>query len=121
VNTYIKQDGLQNWCQLLDFLYKNLETDKGAEMSLETINIIIEDSGNLLEQNFEKVYYCLIKFITKFVPKLVTSLDQMKSLQNPSEKLFSLVLQSLEYLFDNCPNVMSNYLESIANVNIDII
>ena len=61
INTYIKQDGLQNWPELLDFLFNNLGTERGAEMSLETINIIIEDSGCLLEEKFGKVFY-LINF-----------------------------------------------------------
>jgi len=55
VNTYVKQDSFENWPELLDFLLKNLETEKGSEMSLETINIIIEDSGNLLETKYKKV------------------------------------------------------------------
>ena len=63
INTYIKQDGLQNWPELLDFLFNNLGTERGAEMSLETINIIIEDSGLLLEEKFGKVFY-LIKFLS---------------------------------------------------------
>ena len=56
VNTYVKQDGLERWPELLEFLYSNLETDTGAEMSLETINIVIEDSGSVLEAKFEKVF-----------------------------------------------------------------
>ena len=55
MNTYVKQDSFENWPELLDFLLKNLETEKGSEMSLETINIIIEDSGNLLETKYKKV------------------------------------------------------------------
>jgi hypothetical protein len=55
INTYIKQSGLENWPDLLDFLYNKLENDRGAEMSLETINLITEDSGSLLEQKFDKV------------------------------------------------------------------
>ena len=55
INTYIKQNGLENWPDLLDFLYKNLEIDRGAEISLEIINLIVEDSGSLLEEKFEKV------------------------------------------------------------------
>lgn len=55
VNTLIKQDGFENWPDLLNFLYSHLESERGAEMSLETINIIIEDSGNLLEERNDKV------------------------------------------------------------------
>ncbi len=55
INTYIKQSGLENWPELLDFLYNKLESDRGVEISLETINLITEDSGSLLEQKFEKV------------------------------------------------------------------
>lgn len=55
VNTFVKQDGLENWPELLDFLYNSLETEKGVEMSLEMINLIIEDSGCLLEEKFDKV------------------------------------------------------------------
>ena len=59
VNTFIRQNGLENWPELLEFLYNNLGTDRGSEMSLETINIIIEDSGSLLEEKFDKVIFCV--------------------------------------------------------------
>jgi len=80
-----------------------------VEISLETINLITEDSGSLLEQKFEK-------FNLKYIPKLIKSLQNLKLIENPNEKIFSLVLQSIELLFENCPNIMNNYLESIAKV-----
>ena len=40
----------------------------------------------------------------------------MKNIPNPDENFFSLVLQSIELLFENCSNIMENHLESSANV-----
>lgn len=47
---------------------------------------------------------------------MIKSLQNLKLIENPNEKIFSLVLQSIELLFENCPNIMNNYLESIAKV-----
>ena len=43
---------MEMWPEILNFLLQNLESNFGAEMSLETLNIIIEDSGNYLEEKF---------------------------------------------------------------------
>lgn len=44
----------------------------------------------------------------------------MRNIGSPNEKIFGLVLQSLELLFENCSNIMMNYLESVANVLINL-
>jgi hypothetical protein len=45
------------WPEILDFLYKRLDSDVSVEMSLETINIIIEDSASYLEEKHTKVFF----------------------------------------------------------------
>lgn len=69
INTFIRHGGMEMWPELLNFLYDNLDTDLGVEMSLETLNIIIEDSGSYLEDKYDDVniYYLFLvseKFIT---------------------------------------------------------
>jgi hypothetical protein len=55
INTFIRHGGMEAWPELLEFLFVNLDSDVSVSMSLETINIIIEDSGSLLEQKYSKV------------------------------------------------------------------
>jgi hypothetical protein len=56
INVFIKQGGIENWPEILEYLYRNLETDRGAEISLKTYNIIIEDSGHLLDKKYSQVF-----------------------------------------------------------------
>jgi hypothetical protein len=55
INTFIRHGGTEIWPEILDFLYKNLDSDIGVGMSLETLNIIIEDSGSYIEDKHNKV------------------------------------------------------------------
>jgi hypothetical protein len=55
INTFIRHGGAEMWPELLDFLYENLDSDIGVGMSLETINIIVEDSGPYIEDKHYKV------------------------------------------------------------------
>jgi hypothetical protein len=55
INTFIRHGGTEMWPEILDFLYNSLDSDISVEMSLETINIIIEDSSSYLEEKHSKV------------------------------------------------------------------
>jgi hypothetical protein len=55
INTFIRHGGTEMWPEILDFLYENLDSDISVGMSLETINIIIEDSGSYIETKHENV------------------------------------------------------------------
>ncbi len=57
INTFIRHGGTEMWPEILDFLYKRLDSDVSVEMSLETINIIIEDSASYLEEKHTKVFF----------------------------------------------------------------
>ena len=65
---------------------------------------------------WEGFFYFNIKFIDKYIPKLLNCLENIKNIPNPDENFFSLVLQSIELLYENCTNIMENHLESTANV-----
>jgi hypothetical protein len=57
VNTFIRIGGIEIWPEILEILLLNLDNEIGANMSLETLNIIIEDSGNVLEEKYKNVSY----------------------------------------------------------------
>ena len=62
INTFIRNGGTEMWPEILNFLYDNLDSNISVEMSLETINIIIEDSAAYLEEKHINV----IKFKPSF-------------------------------------------------------
>ena len=66
INTFISQGEIAVWPEILDFLESSLNNDKYAEMSLETLMIIIEDSGIYLEENHTDVLIqtFLLTFLT---------------------------------------------------------
>jgi hypothetical protein len=50
INTFIRLGGIDLWPELLDFLIRNLNNyEANCETTLETIQIILEDSGAYLE------------------------------------------------------------------------
>jgi hypothetical protein len=57
INTFIRHGGTEMWPEILSFLNQNLDTDLGVGMSLETINIIIEDSGQYIEDKHNNVNF----------------------------------------------------------------
>jgi transcriptional regulator len=65
INTFITLDGIEQWQDLLNFLMSNLSNAKNYEMSMETIQIILEDSGNYIEEKYlsvNKFFYLKILF-----------------------------------------------------------
>jgi hypothetical protein len=65
INTFITLDGVGQWQDLLNFLMSNLSNAKNYEMSMETIQIILEDSGNYIEEKYLSVTE-FFNFIFKF-------------------------------------------------------
>jgi hypothetical protein len=55
INTFIRHGGTEMWPEILDFLYKNLDSDTSVGMSLETINLLVEDSGSYIENKHNSV------------------------------------------------------------------
>ncbi len=49
INTFIRLGGIDLWPELLEFLLNNLDNEAHYETALETIQIIIEDSGAYIE------------------------------------------------------------------------
>lgn len=57
VNTFIRVGGIEMWPNILNIIYENLDSDVGVNMSLETLNIILEDSGNIIEEKYKNVKF----------------------------------------------------------------
>ena len=55
INTFITLDGIEQWQDLINFLLSNLSDSKNYEMSMETIQIILEDSGSYIEEKYLSV------------------------------------------------------------------
>ena len=109
INTFIRLGGVEMWPEILEFLFKNL--DQNAEMSLETLNIIIEDSGSHLEDKFGR-------FLNELLEKLLKFLNDMGSKDN-SERNDNMIIQvliTIHILLENCPNLINDVVEAIATV-----
>lgn len=55
INTFLRQGEIAVWPEILDFLESSLNDDKCVEMSLETLCLILEDSGDYLEEHHSVV------------------------------------------------------------------
>jgi hypothetical protein len=111
INTHVRHGGMESWPEILNFLLKNLDTNRGVEMSLQTLNIIIEDSGSHLEEKFAKF---LMQLTSKLLNFLTTSCESNIDVRN--ESLITLTLATLYVLLESCPNVMSENLDHVINV-----
>jgi len=112
INTFIRLGGMEIWPEILNFLLKNLESELGVGMSLETLNIIIEDSGSYLEDKFEK-------FLLQLIPKLANYLEKMgvvTNLDKTNQDLLVMVLSTVYVLLENCPNKMSDDLGILVKI-----
>ena len=67
INTFVRHAGTDKWPELLEFLYDSLNSDISVEMSLETINIIVEDSSSYLEENHIEVVYIKNSFFAIYL------------------------------------------------------
>lgn len=52
INCYINLFGIDQWQDLISFLIQNLSNANYYEISMETIQIILEDSGSYIEENY---------------------------------------------------------------------
>ena len=57
INTFIRHGGIEIWPELLNLLMVNLDNELNYEISIETIQILIEDSGSYIEDKFLVVNY----------------------------------------------------------------
>ena len=55
INTFLRVGGLQMWQEILEILFEFLNNDVGVAMSLETLVIVIEDFGNVIQEKHYKV------------------------------------------------------------------
>jgi hypothetical protein len=55
INTFITLDGVEQWEDLFNFLLSNFSYEKNYEMTMETIQIILEDSGSFIEEKYLSV------------------------------------------------------------------
>ncbi len=57
INTFIQQGGLDLWHEILEFLFQNLDNKLASDNSIDTLNLIFEDTGNLMEEKYPKVLF----------------------------------------------------------------
>ena len=57
INIFVKNGGLDIWPEILTFILKTIDNKQFSEISLETLNFLIEDSGFFLEERFVEVCY----------------------------------------------------------------
>lgn len=55
INTFINHEGIDQWPHLFNYLLANLSEEKKFEISIETLQIILEDSGSFMEIKSFKV------------------------------------------------------------------
>ncbi len=55
INAFLRNVGVVSWPNILQFLYNALDTRETVEMALETLIMIFEDSGELIEEKFKEV------------------------------------------------------------------
>jgi hypothetical protein len=111
INTFLRHGGMEMWPEILEFLLNHLDTNLGVEMSLETLNIIIEDSGTYLEENYSE-------FMHELIPKIFYFLGEMgkRKKGERSDNLIILVLKTLNILVENCSNIMIEQLEMTSDI-----
>jgi len=118
VNTFLRIGGIEIWPEVLEILYMNLDNDIAVKMCLETLNIIIEDSGNLIEQIFQE-------FIPNLTIKLLSYLNNIiQNTQTDNEDhqpLMIIVLTSLYILLENCSTVLNNIVDYISTTLLELI
>jgi transportin-1 len=115
INAFIKQGQLELWPEILEFLYSNLDNNLTVNMSLETLILIIEDSGTDLEERSPA-------YIEKITAKLINFLFIMgkSSPIERNEQLVNLVLTTIHVLIENCSNHLSSEFQAIAKVIIPL-
>jgi hypothetical protein len=109
LNTFIRNGGFEKWPEIIHILCDNLNSDENVIMSLETLNIIIEDSGSLIEESYGKIIASLSMKLTNYLDSIICQLEQDKS-----EKLIILVLTTIYILLENCPEAMTNSIETVS-------
>lgn len=62
INTFIRLGGIDFWPELLQFLINNLNNEANYETAMETIQIIIEDSGAYIEDKNVNVCFKFLVF-----------------------------------------------------------
>lgn len=117
INTFIRLGGTEMWPEILNFVVINLNTSLGVEMSLETLNIVIEDSGSYLEDKH-------LKFLRQLLPQLTGFLQKMGSqeVNQREDTLINLVLKTIYMLLENCQVFLSedDCLSSVTKVLVNL-
>jgi hypothetical protein len=115
INTFLRHGGMEMWPEILYFLMDNLNSNSGVEISLETLNIIIEDSGSYLEENYSN-------FLMELLPKLTNYLKDMgdKTIEK-NDHLIILVLSTLNIMLESCSMFMNENLEEVAKVLLNLL
>lgn len=63
INTFITLYGVEQWLEILNLLMENLSDSEKFDAAIETLQIILEDSGNSIEEKNLNVKLLLNFFI----------------------------------------------------------
>ncbi len=92
--SFITIYGLNTWPEILNILSQNLDKKDYIENTAQILNLIIEDSRDVLESGFSS-------YLNEIIDKIIFALQSSKS--NQINKIF---LNILSTLFESCPNIM---------------
>ena len=104
INTFIRHCGIDIWPELLELLEENINKKEGNEMSLETLNIILEDSPNIVEEKFSKT-------LKKIIEKVIFVLQNSNT-----EQIYHMYFQILNMFLENCQDIVLDKMREIVAI-----
>ena len=92
--SFISIYGLNTWPEIFNILCQNLDKKDFIENTAQVLNLIIEDSRDILESEFPN-------YLNMMIDKIIFALQNSKS--NQINKIFLNIVCTL---FESCPNIM---------------
>lgn len=102
INTFIRHFGMDAWPEVLSLIEENLDKKEGNEISIETLNIILEDCQGEIDEQFSGS-------MRKIVDKLIYCLKSAKI----NNHLCSIFLNTMNIFLDSCQEITIEKLSEI--------
>ena len=103
INTFIRHFGMDAWPEVLSLIEENLDKKEGNEISIETLNIILEDCQGEIDEQFSES-------MRKIVEKLIFCLKNSKF----NNHLCSVFLNTISIFLDSCQDITLEKLSEIV-------
>ena len=103
INTFIRHFGMEAWPEVLSLIEENLDTKEGNEISIETLNIILDDCQGEIDEEFSAS-------MRKIVEKLIFCLKNSKI----NNHLCSVFLNTINIFLDSCQDITLEKLGEIV-------